>query len=87
MQSSNLLVELVLNLADGPSLPRNRQAVRTLAEGWIDDMYSGQQDQGVYGQPGQKKVGQATAVVLPTPTTIFTPLTVLLRAILNFIEG
>jgi hypothetical protein len=88
MQSSNLLIDLLLQLVDGPSVPKNRQAVDTLAEGWIDDMYSGTRDQGVYGTAGQKiPVGNATVVVLPTPNTPFTPIINLLRTILNFIEG
>lgn len=88
MQSSNLLVDLVLQLADGPSLPKNRQAVDTLAVGWIDDMYSGTHVQGVYGTAGQKiPVGRATVVVLPTPNTPFTPIIELLRGILDFVEG
>jgi hypothetical protein len=88
MQSSNLVIDLLLQLAVGPSLPRNRQAVDTLAEGWIDDMYSGTHDQGVYGTAGQKiPVGKSTVVVLPTPKNVFTPIVNLLRTILNFIEG
>jgi len=71
MQSSNFLLQLVLALVDGPSTPKSREAVDTLAQTWIDDMYT---DTPVTGTPGHKiDVGDATAVVLPTPTTFLTP--------------
>ncbi len=88
VQSSDPIIDLAAQLVAGISWPQNRQAVRTLAVGWINDMYAGHPEQGIYGPPGQRiTIGDATAVVLPAPSTPITPVIDQLREIFDFIEG
>jgi hypothetical protein len=76
------LADLVTQLMVGFPSAANVAAVQTLAATWINDMYSGTPITG--GQAGQLMTiptpyGNATAVVLPTPSTPFTPLIGALR--------
>ena len=68
------LIDFVSQLLIKPSPPGNTQAVYTLANGWINDMYAGlgpadDAAEGTYGAPGQYVVlGQTAGVVLgPLP--------------------
>ena len=75
MLGRNAIVDFFLQLVTKFSPSGNTQAVYTLANGWINDMYAGPANPqfGIYGQPGQPIVlGEATAIVLPTqPTPVF----------------
>ena len=78
MLGRNAIVDFFLQLVTKFSPSGNTQAVYTLANGWIKDMYVGgagpaNPEFGIYGHPGQPIVlGEATAIVLPTqPTPAF----------------
>ncbi|HYZ67763.1 MAG TPA: hypothetical protein VE666_08160 [Mycobacterium sp.] len=73
MQGGNPLLQLTQYLIAGFSQPQNVEAVKTLAVGWVNDMFAGTDD-GIYGAPRQQiqihtSAGPATAVVLPFTST------------------
>jgi lipocalin len=69
------IIDFVSQLVIKRSPPGNTQAVYTLANGWINDMYAGTGPAnpvyGIYGAPDQYIVlGQAAAVVLGPPPVV-----------------
>lgn len=72
VQGGNPLIQFGVYLFTGFSSARNVEAVQTLAAGWVNDMFTGTQDSGLYGLPGQTITiptsrGTASAIVLPVP--------------------
>jgi pimeloyl-ACP methyl ester carboxylesterase len=92
LQGGNLLIQLSQYVIAGFSQPQNVEAVKTLAVGWVDDMFAGTHH-GIYGAPQQTiqidtSAGAATAVVLPftsTQTVQATPFDGLLNVLLTFL--
>jgi hypothetical protein len=92
LQGGNPLIQISEYLIAGFSQPQNIEAVKTLAVGWVNDMFAGTHD-GIYGAPQQNiqidtSAGTATAVVLPftsTQTVQATPFDGVLRLVLNFL--
>jgi Alpha/beta hydrolase family len=92
LQGGNPFLQLSEYLIAGFSQPRNVEAVKTLAVGWVNDMFAGTHD-GIYGAPQQRieihtSAGTATAVVLPFTSrqaVQATPFDWLLNAILNLV--
>ncbi|MBE1551375.1 pimeloyl-ACP methyl ester carboxylesterase [Mycobacterium sp. OAS707] len=73
LQGGNPIMQLSQYLIAGFSQPQNVEAVKTLAVGWVNDMFAGTHD-GIYGAPQQSiqidtTAGTATAVVLPFAST------------------
>jgi hypothetical protein len=73
LQGGNPFLQLSEYLIAGFSQPRNVEAVKTLAVGWVNDMFAGTHD-GIYGAPQQRievptSAGTATALVLPFTST------------------
>jgi pimeloyl-ACP methyl ester carboxylesterase len=69
LQGGNPLIQFSEYLVAGFSQPQNIEAVKTLAVGWVNDMFAGTHD-GIYGAPQEAiqiptTAGTATAVVLP----------------------
>jgi hypothetical protein len=93
LQGGNPLLQISQYLVAGFSAPQNIEAVKTLAVGWVNDMFAGTHD-GIYGAPQQSiqidtSAGAATAVVLPftsTQTVQATPFDGLLSVVLNFLS-
>jgi pimeloyl-ACP methyl ester carboxylesterase len=93
LQGGNPLIQISQYLIAGFSQPQNIEAVKTLAVGWVNDMFAGTHD-GIYGAPQQNiqidtSAGTATAVVLPftsTQSVRATPLDGVLRVVLNFLS-
>ncbi len=91
-QGGNPLIQISQYLVAGFSQPQNIEAVKTLAVGWVNDMFAGTHD-GIYGAPQQTiqigtSAGTAPAVVLPstsTQTVQATPFDGLLNVILTFL--
>jgi Alpha/beta hydrolase family len=74
MQGGNFLIQFSQQLVAGFSTPQNVEAAKILMVGWINDMFAGTQDDGIYGQPGEvitidTPAGEATAVALPSSLT------------------
>jgi hypothetical protein len=89
MQGGNPLIEFAGYLGTGFSTPVNIEAVKTLASGWINDMFSGTHDDGIYAAPGStiqipSDAGTATANVPPAQNPPIDLLSQLLAAIGNF---
>ena len=92
LQGGNPLIQISEYLIAGFSQPQNIEAVKTLAVGWVNDMFAGTHD-GIYGAPQQSiqidtSAGTATAIVLPftsTQTVQATPFDGVLRLVLNFL--
>jgi hypothetical protein len=92
LQGGNPLLQISQYLVAGFSQPQNIEAVKTLAVGWVNDMFAGNHD-GIYGVPQQSiqidtSAGMATAVVLPftsTQTVQATPFDALLSVVLDFL--
>ncbi len=89
MQGGNPLLQLAGYLGTGFSTPANIDAVKTLASGWINDMFSGTHDQGIYAAPGAtiqipSDDGTATAIVPPGDFPPANPLFLLVGAIGDF---
>ncbi|ULE33920.1 alpha/beta hydrolase [Mycobacterium sp. IDR2000157661] len=79
MRGGNPLIQFAQQLVSGFSKPRNVVAAERIMVGWVNDMFAGTQDQGVYLDPGQKVSidtprGDATAVALPNSLTKWFPL-------------
>ncbi len=69
LQGANPILQFAEYLIAGFSQPQNTEAVKTIAAGWINDMYDGT-DAGVHGEPQESieiptSSGTATAIVLP----------------------
>jgi hypothetical protein len=94
LQGGNPLIQISQYLIAGFSQPQNIEAVKTLAVGWVNDMFAGTHD-GIYGAPQQSiqidtSAGTATAVVLPftsTKTVQATPFDWLFSVILNLAQN
>jgi hypothetical protein len=92
LQGGNPFLQLSQYLVAGFSQPQNVEAVKTLAVGWVNDMFAGTHD-GIYGAPQQSiqidtSAGTATAVVLPFTSTQrvqATPFDGLLNVVLTFL--
>jgi hypothetical protein len=92
LQGGNPLIQLSQYVIAGFSQPQNVGAVKTLAVGWVNDMFAGTHH-GIYGAPQQTiqidtSAGAATAVVLPftsTQTVQATPFDGLLNVLLTFL--
>jgi hypothetical protein len=92
LQGGNPLIQISQYLVAGFSQPQNIEAVKTLAVGWVNDMFAGTHD-GIYGAPQQTiqigtSAGTATAVALPftsTQTVQATPFDGLLNVVLTFL--
>jgi pimeloyl-ACP methyl ester carboxylesterase len=74
MRGGNPLIQFSQQLVSGFSTPQNVAAAQVLMVGWINDMFAGNQDEGIYvPASGQVAVdtpaGQATAVALPNSLT------------------
>ena len=74
MQGGNPLIQLSQQLVAGFSKPQNVAAAQILMVGWVNDMFAGKQDDGIYASPGEEltidtPAGQATAVALPNALT------------------
>lgn len=72
LQGGNPLIQFSEYLVAGFSQPQNIEAVKTIAAGWINDLFAGTHN-GIYGAPQQSieiptSAGTATAVVLPFTT-------------------
>lgn len=75
VQGGNPIIQFGVYLITGFSSALNVEAVQTLAAGWVDDMFTGTQDAGRYGLPGQAITiptsrGPASAIVLPVPAAV-----------------
>lgn len=73
LQGANPVLQFAEYVVAGFSRSPNIEAEKTLAIGWINDMFAGTQT-GIYGAPGQTitidtKAGPATAVALPFAST------------------
>ena len=73
LQGGNPLLQFAEYLFAGFSQQQNVEAVKTLAAGWVNDMFAGTHD-GIYGAPQQNipistAAGTATAVVFPFTST------------------
>ncbi|WP_238407191.1 alpha/beta hydrolase, partial [Mycolicibacterium sp. CBMA 335] len=75
MQGANPILHFIADLVVGFPFPapKNIDAVKTLAVGWVNDMFAGTAN-GIYGSPGESitiptSAGPATATVLPVPST------------------
>jgi hypothetical protein len=89
MQGGNPLIQFAGYLGTGFSTPANIAAVKTLASGWINDMFTGTHDDGIYAAPGAtiqipSDAGTATATALPASNPPIDLLNQLLLAVGNF---
>jgi pimeloyl-ACP methyl ester carboxylesterase len=83
MQGGNPLIQLGAYVVAGFSRPQNIEAVKVLEVGWINDMFAGTR---IYAAPGETiqigtSAGTATAIALPTPPTLLSPITDLARVL------
>jgi len=74
MRGGNPLIQFSQELVAGFSNPQNVAAARTLMVGWVNDMFAGNQKEGIYLDPGEQYVldtpaGEATLVDLPNSLT------------------
>jgi pimeloyl-ACP methyl ester carboxylesterase len=74
MRGGNPLIQFSQQLASGFSKPQNVAAAQVLMVGWVNDMFAGNQDEGIYVDAGESvtietSAGQATAVALPNSLT------------------
>jgi pimeloyl-ACP methyl ester carboxylesterase len=74
MRGGNPLIQFSQQLVSGFSTPQNVEAARILMVGWVNDMFAGIQDDGIYVDPNDAATidtpaGQATAVALPNSLT------------------
>ncbi|MEO3760928.1 alpha/beta hydrolase [Mycobacterium sp. B14F4] len=79
MRGGNPLIQFSQQLVSGFSTRQNVAAARMLMVGWVNDMFAGTQDQGVYLDIGEKfsldtPAGTATLVALPNSLTKWFPL-------------
>jgi hypothetical protein len=93
LQGGNSLIQTSEYLIAGFSQPQNIEAVKTLAVGWVNDIFAGTHS-GIYGAPQQSiqidtSAGTATALVLPftsTQTVQATPSDAVMSVVLNFLS-
>jgi pimeloyl-ACP methyl ester carboxylesterase len=74
MQGGNFLIQFSQQVVAGFSPPQNVEAAKLLMVGWINDMFVGTEDDGIYADPGEvipidTPAGQATAQALPSSLT------------------
>lgn len=74
MRGGNPFIQFSQQLVSGFSKPQNVAAARALMVGWVNDMFAGNQNEGIYLDPGERFVldtpaGEATLVDLPTSLT------------------
>ncbi|MBP1819508.1 alpha/beta hydrolase [Mycobacterium sp. OAE908] len=74
MRGGNPLIQFSQQLASGFSKPQNVAAAQVLMVGWVNDMFAGNHDKGIYVDAGesvtiQTSAGPATAVALPNSLT------------------
>jgi hypothetical protein len=89
MQGGNPLIQFAGYLGTGFSRPENIEAVKALASDWINDMFTGTHDDGIYAAPGAtiqipSDAGTATATALPASNPPIDLLNQPLLAIGNF---
>ena len=70
MRGGNWLIQFSQQLVAGFSRPQNVAAAQILMVGWVNDMFAGNQDEGIYLSRGETRgldtpAGQATLVDLP----------------------
>jgi hypothetical protein len=70
MRGGNPLIQFSEELVAGFSKPQNVAAAQILMVGWVNDMFAGDEDDGIYTDPSEQitidtSAGQATAVALP----------------------
>jgi len=90
LQGGNPLIQFSEYLIAGFSQPQNVEAVKTLAVGWVNDMFAGTHD-GIYGAPQESidiatDAGTATAVVLPMRSAQVGLIDLLVQALLDFVS-
>ncbi|MGE2833144.1 alpha/beta hydrolase [Mycobacterium sp. SMC-4] len=94
MTGGNLLLQIAQYVVGGFSQPRNVHAAGMITAGWVNDMFAGTTEHGVYGDahqqiPVQTPAGTAMAVVLPlgNPPRPVWPvwLDAVLTAVLDFV--
>lgn len=71
-QTVNPVTQFVVYLMTGFPQEGNVEAAQLLMSGWVDDMFAGNSDNGIYGTPGSlidipTSSGEAQAYVLPAP--------------------
>lgn len=71
MQGGNQLIQFSQQLVAGFSQPQNVEAAEILMVGWVNDMFAGTQEDGIYGDPREEitidtTAGPATAIALPS---------------------
>jgi len=74
MRGGNPLIQFSQQLVSGFSTPQNVAAAQVLMVGWVNDMFAGTDDHGIYLNPGEEfaldtPAGQATLVDLPNSLT------------------
>jgi len=74
MRGGNPLIQFSQQLVSGFSKPQNVAAAQVLMVGWVNDMFAGNHDNGIYVDAGEHvtietPAGQATAVALPNSLT------------------
>jgi hypothetical protein len=74
MRGGNPLIQFSQQLVSGFSTPQNVAAAQILMVGWVNDMFAGNQEEGIYLERGEHFVldtpaGQATLVDLPNSLT------------------
>ena len=74
MRGGNPLIQFSQQLVSGFSRPENVAAAQILMVGWVNDMFAGNQDDGIHANPTEEfpidtPAGQATAIVLPSSLT------------------
>jgi hypothetical protein len=74
MRGGNPLIQFFQQLVSGFSKPQNVAAAQILMVGWVNDMFAGTQDDGIYLDPGEElaldtPAGEATLVDLPNSLT------------------
>jgi pimeloyl-ACP methyl ester carboxylesterase len=70
MRGGNPLIQFSQQLVSGFSTQENVAAAQILMVGWVNDMFAGTQDEGIYLNPGEERTidtpaGEATLVDLP----------------------
>jgi hypothetical protein len=92
MRGGNPLIQFSQQLVAGFSKPQNVAAAQILMVGWVNDMFAGNQDDGIYLDSGEEFVldtpaGRATLVDLPNSLTkpfLLNPLQALVPVVNGF---
>ncbi|KUI22808.1 hypothetical protein AU193_11035 [Mycobacterium sp. GA-1285] len=74
MRGGNPLIQFAQELVAGFSRPENAAAAQMLMVGWVNDMFAGEQTNGIYLERGEQysfdtPAGKATVVALPNTLT------------------